>query len=426
MRLFEHEGREIFAKFGINVPKAALAGSVEEALRAVETLGYPVVIKAQVLSGGRGKAGGVKIANNQAELIEHTGRILGLTIKGEKTESVLLSEKTEIARELYAGVTFDPQNGLPVLMFSTSGGMDIEEVARTAPEKVLTMHLPPTQPVRAFRIIDLLRRAGLPSELLPKLAPVMQKLIEVFHGIDATTAEINPLVITPKEEIVAIDSKIVIDDSSLARQHITPRWDVSTPLEARAKAAGLNYVQLEGNIAVLGSGAGLAMATMDLIQHYGAKPACFLDTGGGIQSDKMAEAFRICLATPGVEGVLVNAFGGINNCEWMGRGLANVIDEDKPTAKILVKMRGHSQDEGWKLLEDRNIPIVKFGTTEEAVEQMVGLVASRQTQQQRLPGTPALPPQQRQKTAVAGDPGATTPATAKTAVAGDPAARKGA
>jgi succinyl-CoA synthetase beta subunit len=375
MRLFEHEGREIFAKFGIPVPKAVLATSVEEALSSIETIGYPVVVKAQVLSGGRGKAGGVKIANNQAELVEHTSRILDLTIRGEKTESVLLSQKTEIARELYAGVTFDPQNGVPVLIFSTSGGMDIEEVARTTPEKLLSMHLPPTQPVRLFRIVDLLRRAGLPSELLPKLAPVLQQLVEVFHANDATTAEINPLVVTPQGEIVAIDSKMVIDDSSLGRQHITPRYDVSTPLEARAKAAGLNYVELEGNIAVLGSGAGLAMATMDMIQHYGAKPACFLDTGGGIQSDKMAEALRICLATPGVEGVLVNAFGGINNCEWMGRGIANVIDQDKPTAKILVKMRGHSQDEGWKLLEDRNIPVVKFGTTEEAVVQIVNLLA---------------------------------------------------
>jgi len=166
----------------------------------------------------------------------------------------------------------------------------------------------------------------------------------------------------------------VLDDSALARQKITPRFEGGTPLEARARAKGLNYVQLEGNIAVLGSGAGLAMATMDFISHYGATPACFLDTGGGISSEKMADALRICLATPGVEGVLVNAFGGINNCEWMGRGIANVIDQDKPTVKILVKMRGHSQDEGWKLLEDRHIPIVKFGTTEEAVKQIVELV----------------------------------------------------
>ena len=375
MRLFEQEGREIFAKYGIRVPPAVLVRSVEEALKAVETLGYPVVVKAQVLTGGRGKAGGVRIAANQTELIEHTGRILGLVIQGEKTESVLLSEKIEIAQELYLGATFDPQNGLPVLMFSTSGGMDIEEVARTTPEKVLTMHLPPTQPVRGFRIIDFLRGSGLQADLLPKVSQVAQKLMAAFHGSDATTAEINPLVITTQGDVVAIDAKMVIDDASLARQQIVPRFEAGTPLESRARSGGLNYVQLEGNIAVLGSGAGLAMATMDMISHYGAKPACFLDTGGGISSEKMAEALRICLATPGVEGVLVNAFGGINNCEWMGRGIANVIDEDKPTAKILVKMRGHSQDEGWKLLEDRNIPIVKFGTTEEAVLEIVGLVS---------------------------------------------------
>jgi len=347
---------------------------VQESVDAITTVGYPVVVKAQVLSGGRGKAGGVKIAANQAELVEHVERILGLTIQGEKTESVLLSERIEIDRELYAGVTFDPTNGVPVLMFSSSGGMDIEAVAKTAPEKVLKLHLAPTQPVRPFRILDLLRRSDLPSSLLPKVSQVIQKLIAAFYGTDATTAEINPLIVTPDGEVIAIDSKMVIDDSSLARQKMTPRFEGSTPLELQAKAAGLNYVQLNGNIAVLGSGAGLAMATMDMISHYGASPACFLDTGGGISSEKMAAALRVCLATPGVEGVLVNAFGGINNCEWMGRGIANVIDADQPKVKILVKMRGHSQDEGWKLLEDRNIPVVKLGTTEEAVKQIVGLL----------------------------------------------------
>jgi len=374
MRLFEYEAREIFVKYGIKVAPAVLVHSVDEALKAIAALGYPVVVKAQVLSGGRGKAGGVRVAANQAELMEHTGQILGLVIQGEKAESVLLSRKIEIARELYAGVTFDPQNGLPALMFSTSGGVDIEVVARATPEKVLTVHLPPTQPVRGFRIIDFLRGSELPSELLPKVAQALQKLVEAFHASDATTAEINPLAVTPEGEVVALDAKLVLDDSALARQQITPRFEAGTPLEARARSMGLNYVQLQGNIAVLGSGAGLAMATMDFVSHYGAAPACFLDTGGGISSEKMAEALRICLATPGVEGVLVNAFGGINNCEWMGRGIANVIDEDKPKAKILVKMRGHSQDEGWKLLEDRSIPIVKFGTTEEAVKQIVELV----------------------------------------------------
>ncbi len=375
MRLFEHESRDIFVKHGIKVSPAVLVRSVDDALKAAGTLAYPVVVKAQVLTGGRGKAGGVRFAADQAELIEHTGQILGSVVQGEKTESVLLSRKVDIARELYAGVTFDPQNGRPALMFSTSGGVDIEEVARATPEKVLTMHLSPTQPVRDFRIIDFLRGADLPSELLPKLAQVLHKLIEAFYTSDATTAEINPLAVTPAGEVVALDSKMVIDDSSLVRQQIIQRFEAGTPLEARARSMGLNYVQLEGNIAVLGSGAGLAMATMDFISHYGAAPACFLDTGGGISSEKMAEALRICLATPGVEAVLVNAFGGINNCEWMGRGIANVIDEDKPTKKILVKMRGHSQDEGWKLLEDRAIPVVKFGTTEEAVKQIVELVA---------------------------------------------------
>ena len=173
---------------------------------------------------------------------------------------------------------------------------------------------------------------------------------------------------------MAIDSKVVIDDFALPRQQMQPKFEGNSPLEIRARKIGLNYVQLEGTIAVVGSGAGLAMATMDLVSHFKAKPACFVDTGGGVWAEKMAEAVRIALATPGVQGLLINAFGGINNCEWMARGISRVLDEDKPQVKIVVKMRGHSQDEGWKMLEDRHIPIVKFGTTEEAVEQIVGLV----------------------------------------------------
>ncbi len=374
MRLFEYEGREIFARHGITVPPAVVVRAGEDVAAVGDKLGYPVIIKAQVLSGGRGKAGGVKVAQNRAELVEHSQKIFGLTIQGEKTECVLVSGKAAIAQELYAGVTFDPQNGLPVVMFSTNGGVEIEEVAKKTPDQVFKMHVAPTRPVREFEVIDFLRKTTLAPALLPKVAQAVHRLIQVFFDSDALIAEINPLAITPDNGVIALDSKMVIDDSALRRQHITPRFETSSPLEVRAKEAGLNYVQLEGNIAVLGSGAGLAMATMDLISYYGAKPACFLDTGGGISSEKMSSALRICLATPGVVGVLVNAFGGINNCEWMGRGIATVIDADRPKVPILVKMRGHSQDEGWRLLEERNVPVVKFGSTEEAVRQIVSMV----------------------------------------------------
>jgi succinyl-CoA synthetase beta subunit len=374
MRLLEHEGRDIFARYGIKVAPGAVARSVDEALNAADTLGYPVVIKAQVLTGGRGKAGGVKVANDNAEVKAMASKILGLVINGETTESLLICAKTQIDQELYAGVTFDPENGLPVVIFSVCGGMDIEDVAKRSPQQVCRMHLVPTQPVRGYKIVDFLRRSGLRTDLLPKVAEILEKLIATFEGSDATTAEINPLAVTPDGEILALDAKVVIDDSALPRQKLTPRLEGASPLEARARKVGLNYVQLDGNIAVVGSGAGLAMATMDLVSFFKAKPACFVDTGGGISAEKMAEAVRIALATPGVQGLLINAFGGINNCEWMARGISRVIDEDQPKVKIVVKMRGHSQDEGWKMLEDRNIPIIKFGTTEEAVEQIVRLV----------------------------------------------------
>jgi succinyl-CoA synthetase beta subunit len=374
MRLLEHEGRDIFSRHGIHVAPGKVARSAEEAVSAANALGYPVVIKAQVLTGGRGKAGGIKIADDEAAVKAAASKILGLTLNGETTESLLICAKTPIDQELYAGVTFDPANSLPVVIFSVCGGMDIEEVAKRSPHQVFRMHLLPTQPVRGYKIVDFLRRSGLKTNLLPKVAEVVEKLIAAFEGSDATTAEINPLAVTPEGEVLALDAKVVIDDSALPRQELAPKFEGNSPLEIRARKVGLNYVQLDGNIAVVGSGAGLAMATMDLVSHFKAKPACFVDTGGGISAEKMAEAVRIALATPGVKGLLVNAFGGINNCAWMARGISCVIDEDKPKVKIVVKMRGHSQDEGWKMLEDRNIPIIKFGTTEEAVEQIVRLV----------------------------------------------------
>ena len=377
MRLFEYEGRELFLRYGIGVPRAQVADCVDAAVSAAETIGYPVVIKSQVLAGGRGKAGGVKVAANNAEAVEHSRQLFGLQIKGEITKKVLVSEKVSVAQELYAGVTYDSRNRVPVLMVSLSGGMDIEEVARTAPEKVLKMYLVPTQPKRTYKIVDLLRNSGLQASLLPAVSQAIRRLLDMFDECDATTAEINPLAITADGTVLAIDSKVVIDDSALLRQSVTPRREELSPLEARAKKIGVNYVQLNGNIAVIAGGAGLAMATMDLVAHFQAKAASFLDTGGGISSDRMAEALRISLATPGVEGVVINAFGGINNCEVMAKGVSQVVDEDKPAAKIVVKMRGHSQDAGWKLLEDRNIPVIKYGTSEEAVEQTIRMVGRR-------------------------------------------------
>jgi succinyl-CoA synthetase beta subunit len=374
MRLLEYQGKEVFREHGITVPHGIVAYTAAGAVAAAAKIGYPAVIKAQVLAGGRGKAGGVKFARTPAEAEEHAGNILGMTIGGEITESVLITEKTDILQELYAGITIDPERGLPILIFSLSGGVDIETVAKTNPDKLLKFHLLPTKPVRQHSIIDFLRRSELAPELYQDVSKTIIQLIEAFYCADATTAEINPLVVTAGKKVLALDAKVVIDDAASARQKkFTSKEEKGSELEERAKRIGVNYVALDGNVAVIAGGAGLAMATMDMVSYFNGQPASFLDTGGGISSERMAEAVRISLATPGVKALVINVFGGINNCEVMARGIAAVIDTDKPSASIVVKMRGHSQDEGWQLLEERNVPLIKYGTSDEAVQLAVRL-----------------------------------------------------
>lgn len=378
MRLPEYEGKKIFQRYGIPVSAGIVAQTPEEAVDAARKIGCPVMVKAQVLAGGRGKAGGVKAADSEQDVAEQANRILGMKIKNEVVRCVLITEMCSISRELYAGITIDSRRGLPILIFSTCGGMDIEEVARSQPEKLITMHLSPLQTVKQYQIIDFLRQSDLPGVLYPVVSRVILQLIEAFYGADATTAEINPLAVTEDGKVLALDAKVVIDDSALKRQEqVQPVPVELTPLEVRAAKIGVTYVPLDGNIAVIAGGAGLALATMDLVSHFGGRPASFLDTGGGISSERMAEALRISLATPGVEGVIINVFGGINNCETMAVGIAEVIDQDRPKAKIVVKMRGHSQEEGWKLLEERHVPLVKYGTSEEAVQTLIHAVGGK-------------------------------------------------
>lgn len=369
MRLLEYQGKDIFTRFGIPGTEGGTASSVDEAAAVADKIGYPVVVKAQVLAGGRGKAGGIKLVRDRAALMEAAGTILGMTIKDETCSILLIAKAVSIEKEYYAGVTIDTTVGKPVLIFSTEGGMDIETVAEQTPEKVRKFHISTLTPPRRDEILEEVRLAGVGGDLLPKLTTVIQKLIAAFFAVDCTTLEINPLAVTPEGECLALDAKAVIDDAALRRQGMVQTDGVAvTDLEKRAAAIGVNYVALDrGCVAVIAGGAGLGMASMDIVNTSGLGAASFLDTGGGISSASMAEALRVSLATPGVKGTLVNIFGGINNCEEVARGVAEVIDQDKPEAVVVVKMRGHSQDEGWALLEARGVPIVKHGTTEEAV-----------------------------------------------------------
>lgn len=372
MRLLEYEGKELLRDQGIATPPEKVALSVEEAAARAAELGYPVVVKAQVLAGGRGKAGGIRVARDEAGLRDTADALLGMRIKNERCEKLLVAAAADIARELYAGVTIDAADGRPVFIFSTEGGMDIESVAHTAPDKVLTLHLSPLAPPRRHTLLEVLRRGGLSGPALPVVCTAAQQLIEAFFQNDCTTLEINPLILTSEGTCLALDAKAVIDDAALKRQKRAQTDSVpANDLERRAAAIGVNYVLLEGEVAVIAGGAGLAMATMDMVNRCGRRPASFLDTGGGISSADMAEALRVSIATPGVRGVVINIFGGINNCGEVAGGIARVLDEDAPKVKIAVKMRGHSQDEGWALLEARHIPVVKYGTTEEVVRTLI-------------------------------------------------------
>ncbi len=371
MRLLEHEGRSLFGQYGIPVQDAQVAQTVDEAAKAARALGYPVVVKAQVLAGGRGKAGGVKVVHDETALRSEAARILAMTIKGEACRCLLISRCAAIKREFYAGVTLDAGAGCPLLMFSTEGGMDIETVAATMPEKLLRLHLKGLRPLELWQAMNFARVAGLPSKTLLGVSRVLASLTQAYSAKEAITMEINPLALTDSGGLLALDAKVVLDNDSLKRLGI-PKTDGApvSELEKRAAAIGVRYVQLEGDIAVLGGGAGVGMATMDLVHFSGRRPACFIDCGGGITSEATAEAMRICLDTPGVRGVIFNAFGGGNNCETMAAGVVRVAQE-RPEAKLMVKMRGHSQDQGWAMLAEHGVPFVRDETSTTAVTRLI-------------------------------------------------------
>jgi len=373
MRLYEFEGKILLQKCGIPVPKGSVATTVEEAGKAASAIGYPVAIKSQLLRGGRGKAGAIHFPEDAEALVDKAGQLFSSEIGGEKIEKLLVEEKIVIDREFYAGITLDPEELQPLLMISAEGGMDIEEVARQYPDKLFTKPLHPLEAPSLAQLIDLVLQTGLRGEEMLQVANVLLKLVRAFFQFEAITAEINPLIFSREGRgLFAADAKFEIDDSALGRVKeigVFTRSEKGTDLlEREARKEDIAYVRMSrGNIGLISGGAGLGMATMDMISIHGGRPANFLDLGGNATEEKTAAALRIVLKTPGVEGILMNAFGGINNCERMAKGILHVVDELRPKQALVVKMRGHSQEEGWALLESRQIPIVKFGTTEEAV-----------------------------------------------------------
>jgi succinyl-CoA synthetase beta subunit len=335
-----------------------VAATADEAKQIAEELGGRAVIKAQVLVGGRGKAGGVKVAKNSDEAAEFAAQILAMTIKGLRVRKVLVDEAAAIAHEIYFAITNDRAAKKPVMIASAAGGVDIEEVAATTPEKIIKVHIDPLLGLRDYQARDIAASIDLPRELWRDFSKIATCLWNVYRETDAELAEINPLVITKDNKLVALDGKMLIDDNSLFRHAELAEIrdiDEEAPAETDARRHGLSFIKLDGNIGCMVNGAGLAMTSMDIVKLFGGEPANFLDIGGGAGSDKVAAAMKIILSDPNVKAVLFNIFGGITRCDEVARGILVAMDEVKPKVPMVVRLVGTNAEEGRKLLENANM-----------------------------------------------------------------------
>jgi succinyl-CoA synthetase beta subunit len=378
MRLHEYEAKTLFRQQGITIPAGRVARTREEAEEVARGLGRPVVIKAQVLAGGRKKAGGILFAEAPDQAGEAAESLLGRTVRGEKVEAVLVEERLEIDQELYAGITVDGASGQALLMLGLDGGIDVEKRAGQNPERIAVTPIDPLLGLKPFETRNLVKNLGIDGEKGVRIAETLFRLARVFEHYDALIAEINPLVVTRQGLIAAADAVLEIDDAALFRQASfkTLAMDrLSDPLVREAKALGVSYVGLEGDIGIICSGAGLGMASVDLISRFG-KAANFLDTGGGITEALMAQALRLVLKKPGLKGIFINIYGGINPIHEGAKGVARVIREDGLTLPIVAKALGNFQEETWRIFEEAGVTVIKTLDTEGAIEELFRQVPS--------------------------------------------------
>jgi len=374
MNLHEYQSKRIFAQYDIPVPSGKVAATPAEAKAIAQEMGGRVVVKSQVLTGGRGKAGGIKLANNPDEAEELAEKILAMHIKGLPVRKVLIDPAAHIASEIYLGITNDRAARKPVLMASAAGGVEIEEVARVTPEKIIRTHIDPLMGLRDYQARDVAIGMDLPREQWSQFIFIARKLWEVYRDNDATLAEINPLVITEEGKLVALDGKMSIDDNALAvgrhpKLEEMRDLDVEEASEIEAKQHDLSYIKLDGNIGCMVNGAGLAMTTMDVIKLYGGSPANFLDIGGGAGPDKVAAAFRIILKEPNVKAILINIFGGITRCDDVARGILTAMEEVGVRVPMVVRFVGTNAKEGRELLANANMGTAK--TLTDAAQKVV-------------------------------------------------------
>ena len=374
MRLHEYQSKEIFAQHQIPIPKGRLASTPEEAKLIAEELNGTVVLKAQVLIGGRGKAGGVRLVHSPKEAEEEASKILGNRIKDIPVRRLLVEEGVSIQQEIYLGMTINRERGETMLIASAEGGVEIEEVARVSPEKIVKIGINPLLGLRDFQIRNLATEIEIPRALWRSFITICHNLYAAYRELDATLVEVNPLVITTNDRIIALDGKIIVDDNALFRHpDLVDKRDISAevPEEIEARKFGLSYIKLEGNIGCLVNGAGLAMASMDIIQHKGGLPANFLDIGGGASAEKVAAALRIILSDPQVKTVLINIFGGITRCDEVANGIKQTLEELAPEVPFVIRLVGTNDVEGRQILAEANL--VTAESLQEAAEKAVNL-----------------------------------------------------
>ncbi len=379
MKIHEYQAKDILARYGIPIQPGRVAHTPEEAESIARELGGPVVIKAQVYVGGRGKAGGIQFGDTPAEARTAAAKVLGMNIKGLTVEKVLVVSKLDIKEEYYLGIILDRKSQAPVVMVSKAGGIDIEEVAATTPEKIIRQPIDMHWGLRPFEARDILARAGLPHQVIAKGGAILTALAKAFIASDASLAEINPLALTADGQVQAADAKILIDDNGLFRQKEYAAWaesEESNPLEFEAKQAGLTYVKLDGNVGIIGNGAGLVMTTLDMVARVGGKPANFLDIGGGAKAEVMYKALTFVARDPQVRGILVNIFGGITRGEEVARGVIMAQAELPKGMPIVVRLSGTGAEEGRALLKDAGLDWGR--DMREAAQKIVAAIAARE------------------------------------------------
>ncbi|MEE4265075.1 MAG: ADP-forming succinate--CoA ligase subunit beta [Desulfobacteraceae bacterium] len=386
MKIHEYQAKELFGKYDVPVPRGAVAFTSDEAIQVAKTLGgYPVVIKAQIHAGGRGKGGGVKLAQSEPEVADIAGQIIGMNLvthqtgaQGRPVKKVLVEQGLNIAKELYLSIIPDRETAKIVVMVSEAGGMDIEEVAAKTPEKIIKIAINPLQGIQAYHCREVAFGLNLAPAVMKPFVAMVKNLYRMFVDYDCSLLEINPLVITAEETVIALDAKINFDDNALFRHKDILEYrdlDEEDPLEVEASKFNLNYINLDGNVGNMVNGAGLAMATMDLIKFAGAEPANFLDVGGGASAEMVENGFRIILSDPNVKGILINIFGGILRCDVLAEGVVQAAKKTGINVPVVVRMEGTNIDEGRRILAESGLKLITATDLKDAAAKVAEIVA---------------------------------------------------